>query len=148
MKPFFAALAILAITFPAASQGNNRPVHGATPADPAAYAPAAPVEPLSWRAQQAFDSCPALMSRTESAVANGHVQYYFAADCDCMAQSIDYNTWDNAAASYSGPKMPDSDADLIVSALASAATLEDAFTQIDASITEAGYSATAACYGK
>jgi hypothetical protein len=145
MKPFFAALVILAVAFPAASQSNTAPAHSSEPAG----APSeVPLEPLSQRAQQASDSCPALMARTESAIANGHVASFAAANCDCLAQSIDYNTWDDASASYSGPKMLDSDADLIVSAIATSSTLEDAFAAVDGSISEAGFSATSACYNK
>ena len=139
MKPVFTALALLAFTLPATSQGNNAP-GGASPAAPAA--------PLSALAQQANNACPGLMSRTESAVANGHIQYYYLMDCECMARAIDFNTWNESTAAYDGPKMPDSDAYVIIGAFSSSATIEDAFSAVDGNVSETGYSAVSACYGK
>ncbi|WP_291203947.1 hypothetical protein [Hyphomonas sp.] len=50
------------------------------------------------------------MSRTESAVANGYIQYYYLSDCERMARAIDFNTGNESTATYDGPKLPDSDA--------------------------------------
>jgi hypothetical protein len=139
MKPFFAALALVAFALPATSQGNNAPGGAASPA---------PAAPLSALAQQAYNACPSLMSRTESAAANGHTQYYYLNDCECMARAIDFNTWNESTATYDGPKMPDSDAYVIIGAFSSSATLEDAFAAVDGNVSETGYSAVSACYGK
>ncbi|MBK8198735.1 MAG: hypothetical protein IPK75_10215 [Acidobacteria bacterium] len=146
MKPIFVAIALVAMVLPATSQGNN---HSGNPGSPAQYE-TTPYEaaPMSTLAQQAFDTCPALIARTESAVASGHQQYYYQYDCECMARSIDYNSWDEASATYSGPKMPGSDAYAIIGALASSPTIEDAFSAIDSNVSETGYSAVSACYGK
>jgi hypothetical protein len=138
MKPVFAALALLALTLPATSQGNNTPGGGMVTSPPA----------MSALAQQAYNACPGLTSRTESAVANGHVQYYYQYDCECMARAIDNATWDESTATYSGPRMPDSDAYVIIGAFSSSGTIEDAFAAIDQNVSELGYSATSACYGK
>lgn len=139
MKRFLTALTLLAFALPATVQGNTAP--GSTPAAP----PAGALSPL---AQQASNACPALMSRTESAVANGHVQYYYQSDCECMARAIDSNTWNESTAGYDGPRMPGSDAYVIIGAFSGSATIEDAFGAIDANISETGYSAVSACYGK
>jgi hypothetical protein len=139
MKPVLTALALLAFALPATSQGNNAPGGAASPAAAA---------PLSALAQQAGNACPGLMSRTESAVANGHIQYYYLSDCECMARAIDFNTWNESTAAYDGPKMPDSDAYVIIGAFSSSATIEDAFAAIDGNVSETGYSAVSACYGK
>lgn len=142
MKKILVMAAIIALSLPALGQGNTPPADYTPPAD--SYTPP-PASPL---VQRALDACPALMERTNAAVANGHVSYYYDYDCDCMARSIDYGTWDEASASYAGPKMPDSDAYIIIGALASAPTIEDAFAEIDSNLSEVGYSATTACYGK
>ena len=139
MKPVFTVLALLAFALPATSQGHTAPGGGAG---------AAPAAPLSALAQQADNACPGLMSRTESAVANGHIQYYYLTDCECMARAIDFNTWNESTAAYDGPKMPDSDAYVIIGAFSSSATIEDAFAAVDANVSETGYSAVSACYGK
>ena len=145
MKPIFAAVAVFLITLPAASQGNNH--SGIPPAQPYSE-PAYDAGPLSQLAQQAFDQCPGLISRTESAAANGHTQYYYSYDCECMARAIDNNTWNESSAVYDGPKMPSSDAYAIIGALASSPTIEDAFSAVDSNVSEVGYSAISACYGK
>lgn len=139
MRMIFAAIATLALTLPAASQGNSVPGGSYSPAPP---------ESLSTLAQQATNSCPGLMSRTESAVSTGHVQYYYQYDCECVARSIDQNTWNESTATYDGPRMPESDAYVIIGAFASSATIEDAFAAIDANVSDTGYSAVSACYGK
>lgn len=141
MKPVLMALILLAFALPAATQGHTSPGQPAT-------APAAPAAPLSPLAQQAFNACPGLISRTDSAVANGHIQYYYQYDCECMARAIDFNTWNESTAAYDGPKMPDSDAYVIIGAFSSSATIEDAFGAVDANVSETGYSAVSACYGK
>ncbi len=144
MKPVFAALAVLAFTLPAMSQGNARP-NASTAAPAAPVQPAAPPSALS---EQALNACPDIMARTDSAVANGHVQYYYMTDCECMGRAIDYNTWNESTVSYDGPKMPDSDAYVIVGALSASPTIEDAFSAIDENISDTGYSAISACFGK
>lgn len=144
MKTALTALALLTLCLPAAAQGNPAPGGGVA----APVSPAAPLQPASARAQPALNACPGLMRRTESAVANGHTQYYFLADCECVARSIDIATWNDATVSYDGPAMPDSDAGIIVGALSSAPTIEDAFTSIDENISDGGYSSVAICYGK
>lgn len=136
MRKFFIAATIIALSLPALSQGNPAPGDSYTPA------------PVSALAQRALDACPGLMSRTQTAIANGHNSYYYDYDCDCMARSIDYGSWDEASASYSGPKMPESDAFIIIGALASAPTIEDAFADIDGNVSETGFSVTSACYEK
>ncbi len=138
MKPVMTALILLALALPATSQGNTAP-------DTQVLPPSASLSPL---AQQAFNACPGLMSRTESAVASGHTQHYYASDCECMAQAIDYNTWNESTAAYDGPKMPDSDAYVIIGAFSSSATIEAAFAAVDSNVSETGYSAVSACYGK
>lgn len=143
MKSALLAVAAILIALPSAAEGNPRPGAQTAPAETTAEAPMSP------RAQQAFDACPGLMSRTESAVAySSHVQYYYLSDCECMAKSIDFNTWDEPTASYSGPKMPSSDGDAIINALTNSSTIEDAFSLIDSSVSDGGYSAISACYGK
>ncbi len=72
--------------------------------------PGGAAAPLSALAQQAHNACPGLMSRTESAVANGYIQYYYLSDCERMARAIDFNTGNESTATYDGPKLPDSDA--------------------------------------
>lgn len=139
MKPVFAALALLAFTLPATSQGNNTPGGSTVTSPPPA---------MSQLALQAYNACPGLMSRTESAVANGHAQYYYQYDCECMARAIDNSTWNESTAAYDGPRMPDSDAYVIIGAFSSSATIEDAFTAVDTNVSETGYSAVSACYGK
>lgn len=147
MKPIFAALVIMALAFPATSQGNSAPMGqyggSAAPSAPA-YTPAV----TSDLAQQALNACPGLMSRTDSAVANGHVQYYYSYDCECMAQSIDYNTWNESTAAYDGPLMSEDDASIIIDAVAYSDTIESAFSEIESSISETGYSAISLCFGK
>ncbi len=139
MKPVLTALTLLAFALPATAQGNAAP--GSAPSAP----PAATFSPL---AQQASNACPGLMSRTESAAANGHIQHYYLADCDCMARAIDLNTWNESTAAYDGPRMPDADAYVIIGALSGSNTIEDAFNAIDTNVSETGYSAVSACYGK
>jgi len=135
MKKNLVLVALIALGLPAAAQGN---------ASPGGYTPT-PVSPL---AQRALDACPGLMARTESAVANGHISYAYDNDCDCIARSIDFSTWVEASASYSGPRMPDSDAYIIIGALSSAATIDAALSEIDSNLSGTGYSATSACYDK
>ena len=142
MRTIFAAIATLALTLPAASQGHSAPGGSYSPAPPA------PPATLSTLAQQATNACPGLMSRTESAVSTGHVQYYYQYDCECVARSIDQTTWNESTATYDGPRMPDSDAYVIIGAFTSSATIEDAFAAIDANVSDTGYSAVSACYGK
>lgn len=141
MKRILTGAGLLSLALFAHAQGNNH-------AGGSAAAPAYEPPPVSELAQQALNTCPALLARTESAVANGHQQYYYEYDCECMAHSIDYPTWDDASASYSGPKMPGSDAYAIIGALSSSPTIEDAFSAIDSNVSETGYSALSACYGK
>lgn len=150
MKPVFAALAIIALALPAASQGGHTsPSGAAAPADPYGYPAPTPSSPPSPLAQQALNACQPLMTRTESAVANAaHQQYYYLYDCECMANSIDSYGWDEATATYSGPKMSDSDGVLIFNSISTSSTIEDAFTLIDGGISEAGYSIISICYGK
>lgn len=147
MKPVFAAIAIIALALPAASQGgHSAPAGNASAVDPYSYTPPAATSPL---ALQAVSACQPLLTRTELAVANdGHQQYYYASDCECMANSIDSNSWDEATATYSGPKMSDSDGVLIFNALSTSTTIEDAFTLIDGGISDSGYSSISICYGK
>lgn len=125
MKKILAAAAVLVTALPAAAQGNPTPY-----------------------SQEALNACPALMQRTQQAIANGHESYYYASDCECIARSIDSPTWNEATMSYDGPRMPDSDAQLIVRALKGTLTIEDAISWIDSGVSEAGYSAVSACYGK
>ena len=141
MKPIFAACAIVAFAFPAASQGN------APPGDPTIAAPPT-TTPLSAVAKQALDACPSLTERTDSANANGYQTYFYASDCECMARSIDSSTWNESSADFDGPPMPDSDAWTIANALVNGATIEDAFNEIDSNISSVGYSAASACFGK
>jgi hypothetical protein len=141
MKLILTGAGLLSLALFAHAQGNN---HAGNPVAAPAYEP----PPVSELAQQALNTCPALMARTESAVANGHEQYYFQYDCECIAKSIDWNSWDEASGTYSGPKMPTSDAYAIIGALASSPTIEDAFSAIDSNVSEVGYSALSACYGK
>ena len=149
MRTIFAAIALIAAASSSAAQGNSVPGGHASAAAPVpAYDTAAPAAPLSALAQQAFNTCPALIARTESAAAGGHTQYYYQSDCECMARSIDFNTWSDVTAAFDGPKMPDSDAYAIVGALASSATIEDAFAAIDSNVSETGYSTVSACYDK
>jgi hypothetical protein len=136
MRKFLAGAAIIALTLPALGQGGPAPSESYTPA------------PVSALAQRALDACPGLMSRTNAAIQNGHVSYFYDHDCDCMARSIDYASWDEASASYSGPKMPESDAFIIIDALASAPTIGDAFGEIDENISDTGFAVTSACYEK
>ncbi|HAY07949.1 MAG TPA: hypothetical protein PKV67_02850 [Hyphomonas sp.] len=136
MRKFIVAAAIIALSFPALGQGNPAPADSYTPAS------------VSALAQRALDACPDLMSRTSAAIENGHVSYLYDYDCDCMARSIDYASWDESNASYSGPKMPESDAFIIIGALASAPTIEDAFSEIDENISDTGFAVTSACYEK
>lgn len=136
MRKFFVAAAIIALSLPALGQGGPAPADSYTPA------------PVSALAQRALDACPGLMSRTSAAIQNGHVSYFYDYDCDCMARSIDYASWDEASASYSGPKMPESDAYIIIGALASAPTIEDAFSEIDETVSDIGFAVTSACYDK
>ncbi len=136
MRKFFVAAAIIALSSPALGQGGPAPAESYTPA------------PVSALAQRALDACPDLMGRTNTAIENGHVSYLYDYDCDCMARSIDYASWDEASASYSGPKMPESDAFIIIGALASAPTIDDAFADIDENVSDTGFSVTSACYDK
>ncbi|MFN4225033.1 MAG: hypothetical protein ACK4HR_01855 [Hyphomonas sp.] len=136
MRRFFLAATIIALSLPVLAQGNPAPAESYTPA------------PVSALAQRALDACPGLMSRTNAAIQNGHVSYFYDHDCDCMARSIDYASWDEASASYSGPKMPESDAFIIIDALASAPTIGDAFGEIDENISDTGFAVTSACYEK
>lgn len=139
MKPVLTALTLMAFALPATAQGHTAPA--STQAAPQAGA-------LSPLAQQASNACPALMSRTESAVANGHVQYDYQSDCECMARAIDNDTWNESTGGHDGPRMPDPDAYVIIGAFSGSATLEDAFGAIDANVSETGYSAVSAYYGK
>lgn len=146
MKPIFAALVIIALASPATSQGNSRPAHSSKPAVPAKAAPAA--TPRSYLAERAHLACPDLLERTESAVANGHTQYYFAYDCACVADSIDMNTWNDSTATYDGPPMSEDDTIVIINAFLSSPTIEDAFSEIQSTISQAGLSSVSTCFAK
>jgi hypothetical protein len=132
MKSFFAVIA--ALTLSVAAHGQVVTASAQTPRP----------DLIS----KALNMCPALLTRTEEAAENGHMQFYDYSDCECLANSIDYNTWDEASAGYYGPAMPDSDAYIIVGAIAASDTIEEATTVIDANVSETGYSAVSACYEK
>jgi hypothetical protein len=134
MKSIFAVVATLTLSMTAYGQVETAPTQSPAPR-PALIS-------------KALNMCPALISRTEAAAANGHTQYYYSYDCECLANSIDYNTWDEASATYSGPLMPDSDAYIIVGAIAASDTIEEAVLVIDANLSGTGYSAASACFGK
>jgi len=97
---------------------------------------------------KALNMCPGLLTRTEAAAEKGQMPFHVYSDCECLTNSIDYNTWDEASAGYYGPAMPASDAFLIVGAIAASDTIEEAVAVIDANVSETGYSAVSSCYEK
>ena len=141
MKPIFMALVFIALASPATSQGNS-PHSGS-------YAPSAPAAaPLSELAQQASNACLGLIERTESAVANGHVQQYDLYDCQCLSESIDFPTWSESSGLYDGPAMSQNDAYTIINAVQYSPTIEDAFSEVESRLSQDGFSAITACYPK
>ena len=145
-NPSLAALLFRARATRGTSRGIDAPAHSSNPTVPAKAAPAA--TPRSYLAERAHLACPDLLERTESAVANGHTQYYFAYDCACVADSIDMNTWNDSTATYDGPPMSEDDTIVIINAFLSSPTIEDAFSEIQSTISQAGLSSVSTCFAK
>jgi len=65
-----------------------------------------------------------------------------------VADSIDMNTWNDSTATYDGPPMSEDDTIVIINAFLSSPTIEDAFSEIQSTISQAGLSSVSTCFAK